>query len=188
MKSPIYLTIILTLAFGLSACGLDNIKSNADKRQYILDMRKDTLKKLYRVKPHARKVIRKAVGYAIFSNANVNIVLASVGGGYGVAVNNRTRRKTYMRMGELGFGLGLGVKGFRVIFAFHDRRTMRNFVNRGWNIGAHADIAAKANYMGKSYTGEALVGGMTIYHITKSGLALQATLKGTKFWKDKNLN
>jgi hypothetical protein len=29
---------------------------------------------------------------------------------------------------------------------------------------------------------------MTIFQLTKNGLALQAQLKGTKFWKDDELN
>jgi hypothetical protein len=29
---------------------------------------------------------------------------------------------------------------------------------------------------------------MEIYELTESGLALQATIQGTKYWKDKDLN
>jgi hypothetical protein len=36
--------------------------------------------------------------------------------------------------------------------------------------------------------GEALFDGITVYQLTKSGLALQATIKGTKYWKDDELN
>lgn len=188
MKSQLTLILSVAGALSFSGCSLNNLKTPAEKRQYIVDMKNDTLNQLYRVKPHARRVINKAVGYAVFSNANVNVVIASFSGGYGVAVDNRNGRKTYMRMGEVGLGLGLGLKDYRVIFAFHTHRSMKRFVNRGWNAGGHFDAAAKASDKGKSYTGEALIGGMTIYHITKSGLALQATLKGTKFWKDKELN
>jgi len=34
--------------------------------------------------------------------------------------NNKTGKYTYMKMGELGIGLGLGVKDFRAIFIFSD--------------------------------------------------------------------
>jgi hypothetical protein len=29
---------------------------------------------------------------------------------------------------------------------------------------------------------------MEVYQLTKNGLALQATVQGTKYWKDKELN
>jgi hypothetical protein len=35
---------------------------------------------------------------------------------------------------------------------------------------------------------ETVIPGVEIYQITKNGLALQATLQGTKYWKDKKLN
>jgi lipid-binding SYLF domain-containing protein len=91
-------------------------------------------------------------------------------------------------MGEVGIGLGLGVKDFRAVFIFHDRTTLTKFVNSGWEFGGHADAAAKAGDKGAAVGGEALIDGITIYQLTKSGLALEATVKGTKYWKDDELN
>jgi len=188
MKLLVSLPLLSILALSLSSCSLHKLKTPTEKRQHILNMKNNALNVLYRTKPHARRVIRKAVGYAVFKNANVNVIIASFAGGYGVAIDNRNGRKTYMRMGEIGIGLGIGVKDYRVIFAFHTRAAYRRFVRYGWNAGAHIDAAAKARHKGKSIAGEAQIGHMTIYSITKSGLALQATIKGTKFWRDKDLN
>jgi hypothetical protein len=33
-----------------------------------------------------------------------------------------------------------------------------------------------------------VIGDITIYQMTESGLALQATVNGTKYWKDDELN
>lgn len=93
-----------------------------------------------------------------------------------------------MKMGEVGIGLGLGVKDFRAVFIFHDRATLTKFVNSGWEFGGHADAAAKAGDKGAAVGGEALIDGITIYQLTKSERALQATVKGIKYWKDDELN
>ena len=58
----------------------------------------------------------------------------------------------------------------------------------GWAFGAQADAAAKASDKGAAVGGEATVDNITIYQLTESGLALQATVKGTKYWKDNSLN
>lgn len=100
----------------------------------------------------------------------------------------RTGRDTYMKMGEAGLGLGLGVKDFRAVFVFDNQATMNRFVESGWEFGAHADAAAKARDKGGAVGGEVLVDGITVYQITENGLALQATIKGTKYWKDDELN
>jgi hypothetical protein len=93
-----------------------------------------------------------------------------------------------MNMGEVGVGLGLGVKDFRGVFVFHSADTMTRFVEHGWAFVAQADAAAKASDKGAAVGGELTVDNITIYQLTKAGLALQATIKGTKYWKDCALN
>ena len=97
-------------------------------------------------------------------------------------------KKTYMNMAEGGVGFGIGAKDYRIVMVFHNEAAMRNFVEQGWTFGGNADAAAKAGTKGKSIEGEAYYGDVTVYTMTESGLALQATVKGTKFWKDDQLN
>lgn len=56
--------------------------SPAEDRQEYLAMKNKTLSDLYKVKPGAKAEIAKAPGYAVFSNANINVIFASFGGGY----------------------------------------------------------------------------------------------------------
>ena len=42
--------------------------------------------------------------------------------------------------------------------------------------------------MRRSPAAIATPGGMEIYQFTESGVSLQATVQGTKYWKDSNLN
>ena len=52
-----------------------------------------------------------------------------------------------------------------------------------------ADAAAKAGKAGGAYSGAVEVApGVWVYQMTKNGLALQLTLQGTKYYKDKDLN
>lgn len=172
----------------LNGCATSGATTEDQKRQAILSMKQKTLSDLYKAHPGAKSKIAKAPGYAVFSNANINVVLASFSGGEGVVKNNATGKHTYMKMGEVGVGFGLGVKDFRAVFVFHDHDTMNSFTTHGWEVGAHADAAAKAGEKGGAVGGEILLDGVTIYQLTESGLALQATVKGTKYWKDSELN
>tara|TARA_B100000959_G_C14913085_1_gene596007 strand:- start:309 stop:569 length:261 start_codon:yes stop_codon:yes gene_type:complete len=83
-------------------------------------MREEVFAELFRIKPDVRAQLSSAAGHAVFSNANVNIIFASFGGGRGVLQDNATGDETFMRMGEIGIGLGAGVKDFRAVFVFHD--------------------------------------------------------------------
>jgi len=178
----------LIIVFTLSACASMGSGTNAEKRTAILEMQQDALTKLYAKKPAAREELKASPGYAIFSNANVNLFLVSAGTGYGVVNDQLQNKKIYMNMAEGGVGFGIGAKDYRIVMVFHNAAAMRNFVENGWTFGGNADAAAKAGTKGKSIEGEAYYGDVTVYTMTESGLALQATVKGTKFWKDEALN
>lgn len=187
MKAIQTIILSMTVATLVSACAATG-STPQQKRANILQMKNDVLGELYKVKPQVKHMIRNAPGYAVFSNANVNIIFASFGGGYGVVKNNQTGKHTYMKMGEVGIGLGLGVKDFRAVFVFHDKQTMDRFIRSGWEFGGHADAAAKASSKGAAISGELLVDNISIFQLTETGLALQATIKGTRYWKDAELN
>ena len=188
MQRSIFSFLTLFMVLVLSGCVTTGATTENQKRKAILSMKQEVLSDLYKAHPGARSKIAKAPGYAVFSNANINIVLASFSGGEGVVKNNATGKHTFMKMGEIGIGFGLGVKDFRAVFVFHDHATMQKFVTHGWEVGAHADAAAKVGENGGAVGGEILLDGVTIYQLTESGLALQATVKGTKYWRDSQLN
>jgi len=148
-----------------------------------------TMQLLYKYAPEARQMVLRSYGYATFSNVGVNLVLFSAEGGKGMAHNNRTGINTYMNMASGGIGLGLGVKDFRAVFLFENKRAYDTFVNSGWEANAQADAAAKYEESGGSLNAAITVApGVRLYKLTQNGLALQATIQGTKYWKDTELN
>lgn len=185
MKKIKLLFILICLV--LSACTTSG-GSIAEKQQAVQDMKTQVLTELYEVKPDVEGQVSQATGYAVFSNANINLIFASFGGGYGVLRNNSTGQDTYMKMGEVGLGFGAGIKDFRILMVFHTQDALDRFMANGIAFGAQADAAAVADDQGVAFGGEVTVDNITIYQMTKAGLALQATIKGTRFWEDEELN
>lgn len=173
----------------LSACMSPQGDNAAAQRQDAQQMRSETLAKLYQVSPQAREQIAKAEGYAVFSNVGVNVIFLSAGSGWGITRDNRSGQDVYMKMVSGGVGLGLGVKDFRGVFVFTERGALDNFVEHGWDASGQADAAAKSGDKGGAFAGAIDVApGIKLYQITEHGLALQATIQGTKYWKDDDLN
>jgi lipid-binding SYLF domain-containing protein len=196
--------------------------STAEKKSNIRKQRDEMLAQLYTASPEMKKVLKKSAGYATFKQVNVNLLLLATANGYGVVVDNKAKKETFMKMGSLGGGIGAGVKDVRVSFVFHDAKVMKQFVEEGWQFGGQADAAAKYQDAGVSAeqnvkgsvsfrdgtvaagsstdlragteksdaTGAVVAtrGGMEVYQFTESGVALQATVSGTKYWKDSKLN
>lgn len=189
-RSPTRIVTVAALLLTLLACASPGMTRGTpdERRAAIQEMRNEVLAELYSLKPDTRAQIANASGYAVFSNANVNLILASFGGGIGVVRSNGSNDDTYMRMGEVGIGIGAGVKDFRAVFVFHNESALERFLDVGLSVGGQADAAAKAGDLGGAVGGEAIVDNVTVYQLTQSGLALQATVKGTRYWQDGDLN
>ncbi|MCK5138928.1 MAG: hypothetical protein KAQ85_03720 [Thermodesulfovibrionia bacterium] len=188
---PTYLkaSFVVLLSIFLVSCATPKGVTKQDQRAYALNMKNKTLSDLYKEKPETRAMIKKAAGYGVFSNIGSYLLFLSTGGGYGVVVDNSTGKKTYMKMAQVGAGLGVGIKDFRVIFIFRNRKVLNDFIEKGWEFGGQADAAVKSGEKGLAAGGEIYIeSDIIIYQITEAGVALQATVGGTKYWKDKDLN
>jgi lipid-binding SYLF domain-containing protein len=182
--------IATTLALVLLASGLASAGDSPDEKQAkARKMADQTLKDLYKMEPKAQGEIEKSAGYAVFNNMGTNLLLLSTARGSGIAVNSKTKQETLMKMISAGAGLGVGVKDYRVIFVFESDKAFTEFLDSGWSGSAQADAAAKAGDKGSAESGALEVApDVWVYQITKNGLALQATLQGTKYYKDDDLN
>ena len=79
-----------------------------------------------------------------------------------------------------------------LMYSFPDSipiETLTHFINEGWQGGAQADAALKSEDKGEAIaTAIDVAPGIRLYQLTESGIALQATVQGTKYWKDDELN
>jgi lipid-binding SYLF domain-containing protein len=196
--------------------------SVVEKQGNVRKQRDQMLAELYAAKPELKERLKKAAGYATFNQKDLNLFLLASGSGYGVLVDNKTGKETFMRVASLGGGVGMGVKDLRVIFIFNDAGTLNQFKESGWQFGGKADAAAKykdtgvsaeqnvkanvdfregtvaagsstdaraaAGKEGQTAGNVASGGPMEVYQFTESGVSLQATVAGTKYWKDSKLN
>jgi lipid-binding SYLF domain-containing protein len=162
-------------------------------------MSKQALADLYKEKPGVKARLEKAAGYAVFSDVNVKIFMLGNGQGYGMAVDNATKKETFMRMAELGGGVGLGMSDFRAAMIFHDKQAFKSFIETGMEFSGKTSAEAQSSDQGMSARQEMkaagagaddvqLVQNVEVYQMTKTGVMAQAMLSGTKYWKDSDLN
>jgi lipid-binding SYLF domain-containing protein len=193
MKKQLLLILLVAAMAMPAAAGLFSAKGDnaEEKRAAVRKQRDKILEQLYAAHPEAKEKIQKAVGYGTFNNKNMNLFLLSTGHGYGMVVD-KDGKETFMAMGSLGGGVGLGAKDLSVVFVFKDAGVMNKFIESGWQFGGEADATAKAGDKGGAAAkeGAADTGAnvFEIYQMTDTGVALQATVAGTKYWKDKDLN
>lgn len=191
-RSLVCLLVLLSVSF--VSCRTPEGETVAEKRASVRKMRDTTLADLYKERPDAKGAATTAVGYAVFSSIGTNLGLLSTARGYGIHHDNGTGKETYMKMMSLGGGVGVGVKDFRVIFFFFDKDAMNRFVEQGIDFKGQADAAAQTAEedgidMNATQNLEgAVTAKVAVFQMTEAGLVGQATLQGTKYSVDEELN
>jgi lipid-binding SYLF domain-containing protein len=185
------ISITLLLSFTVTPVPLlaDSKEEIKQEKADIRKMAKETLSRLYKVQASAKNAVSKSAGYAVFSNFGLKIFVAGTGTGKGIIIDNKTKKETFMKMVELQAGLGMGIKKFRLIWVFEYHKDVNEFINSGWELGGQTSAAAKLDDEGGSFAGAMSVSpGIWLYQLTDDGLALELTGKGTKYYKDDDLN
>ena len=145
-----FMTLMLVLVVSTFALAADQAKVEKE-RQDIRKRTKEILAQLYKAQPSARANVQKSAGYAVFSNFGMKIFVAGSGTGKGVAVDNKSKKETFMKMIELQAGLGFGVKKFSLVWVFENSDALAKFVNAGFEIGAQGSAGAKYGEKGAAF-------------------------------------
>lgn len=158
----------------------EEIRARVDKMAF------DTLDQLFSEDPEAQLLFDSGYGYAVFEVRQVSLTVTA-GYGYGVAVSGDGTQRAYMKMvtGGLGFSKGVGGYASQWVILFEDEEAFRGFVEQGFDASAEATgLAAteQANLAARYRQGVAF------YRVTKGGLLVAATVTGTRFWPDPELN
>ena len=154
------------------------------KQAKIGETAQESLDEVFKGNKAAKELYNNSYGWAAFDNLKIAWGFSG-GGGNGVAVIKNNGARTYMKMGTVGVGLGVGVQKYQVVFLFQDEETFNNFVEKGWQADAGATASAGKN---AAEVKTNFINGLAIYQITEKGLMLNADLAGTKYWLDDKLN
>jgi hypothetical protein len=111
------------------------------KQAKIDETAQESLDEVLKESKGAKELYNNSYGWAAFDNLKIAWGFSG-GGGNGVAVNKKTGARTYMKVGTVGVGLGLGAQKYQVVFLFQDEKTFKNFVDKGWQADATAQATA----------------------------------------------
>ena len=154
------------------------------RRMTVDAMAGETLERLMILRPKAKELFEKSYGYAVFDSFKFGVGLSGAGGS-GVAVDRKSGKRVYMKMGSAGIGLTLGGQKYYVIFLMQDSQTFDRFVTSGWYADASARAAAGSE---GGASGTAFVNGLAIFQINKAGLMASLDISSTWYSRDDELN
>jgi len=127
--------------------------------------------------PEIRELVAKSYGYALLSRDNLTIWFAGFGGGYGVAVENSTGKRTYLKDAHINLDLGFDFRDYRSLLIFNNALAFKNYLTGSWDCGVNAEVALTSRDRWFEDSAEnTFLNGVTYYEFTDSGGALRLGL------------
>jgi lipid-binding SYLF domain-containing protein len=178
---------LLALSFTAAsaiAADPDAAKKQAEIRSKV----SASLNDFYKADPKLKAEVEKAAGYGVFGTYGLSFLVGGAGGA-GLVHDNKTKKDTFMNIGQASAGLQVSASETNYLFVFKDAASMQQFIDSGWEASAAASAGAGTGK--KTVEAGAGAGAFTggkLYTLTKTGLQAGGAVGGTKVWKDKDLN
>jgi hypothetical protein len=153
--------------------------SSQEKRDFLVELEQETLAELVERYPDAEAEIDSAVGYAVFSNKVAKIPMVGAGEGIGFVFDRTSGDRTFLKVGRLDLGGGLGVREYRLVVLFFDEKKLMELASGKLELGAGVEAGAKDKDVG---TGAGGIAGSrkkthVLYQLSDKGVTATVTIR-----------
>lgn len=185
-----FLQFILFSLILMTASTVLAAKETPDQlRAKLNDMSGQVLARMYQKYPSSRSAVQNSYAYCTISASSVKWGFWGDDRGRGVAVNNYTGERIYVKMKEVSLGVNFGAKEYDLLFLIANKEAWDSFVSGNIKFGTEASAQASDGVSGDTFANATIVAnGVWVYQLDKKGLAFELTLKGAKISPYKNLN
>ena len=117
------------------------------------------------------------MGYAVVSNRVAKIPFVGAGEGIGVVFDAKTGERTYLKVGRLDIGGGLGAREYRMVILFFDQGLLENLASGKLEAGAKdKDIGTGAGGVVGSRNEKRV-----LYQLSDAGVSATFTVRAIRY-------
>jgi hypothetical protein len=168
---------LVTAALFTIGCSTPKGTLPSEKAASIQLMHDESMPMFIERHPEIRDLVAKSYGYALLSRDNLTIWFVGFGGGYGVAVEKSTGKRTYLKDAHINLDLGFDFRDYRSLLIFNNPTAFKNFITGSWDCGVNAEVALTSRDRWFEDSAEnTFLSGVTYYEFTDSGGALRLGL------------
>jgi len=182
-RQIVTLTLVVLAMLSAVACSTYRKMPAEEKRAFLAELEETTLAELVEQRPDAQDDLDNAVGYAIFSNTTTKIPFVGAGEGIGVVVDATTDERTYLKVGRLDVGGGLGVRKYRLVVIFFETEALQKLASGKVELGAGVEAGAGSDDVGTGPGG--IAGSRTeeyvLYQLSEAGVSATFTVRAIKY-------
>lgn len=181
---------LLTLICLFATSAITFAKMSPEETRAKLDkMSVEVLDRMYAKYPESRSAVENSYGYCTISSSSVKFGFWGDDHGRGVAVNNETGKRIYVKMKEVSLGVNFGAKEYDLLFVIQNQTAWERFISGNIKFGSEVSAQASDGVNGDTFAEATLVAnGVWVYQLDKKGLAFELSLKGARISPYRTLN
>ncbi len=190
MKKIFVQIIFLSMVLILSMQAMTFAKSSPEETRAKIDkMSVEVLEKMYSKYPESKKAVENAYAYCTISASGVKWGFVGDDHGRGVAVNNHTDKRIYMKMKEVSLGVNFGAKEYDLLFVIQNKEAWERFISGNIKFGSEVSAQASDGITGDTFANATVIAnGVWVYQLDKKGLAVELSFKGARISPFRTLN
>ena len=190
MKKFFSRLVLLTLVCLFATSAVTFAKESPDELRSKLDkMSVEVLNKMYAKYPESKSAVKNAYAYCTISSSSVNWGFLGSDRGRGLAYNQNTGKKIYVKMSEVKLGLSVGAKEYDLLFIIQNQSAWDRFISGSIKFGSEVSAQATDGVKGGTFTNATVIAnGVWVYQLDKKGMAAELSFKGAQIKPYKTLN
>ena len=189
MKRKFFQLILFALVLMTASTVLAAKKTPDEQRAELNEMSRQVLARMYQKYPSAERAMQSVYAYCTISASSVKWGFLGDDHGRGVAVNNKTGERIYMKMKEVSVGVNFGAKEYDLLFLIANKEAWDRFISGNIKFGTEVSAQASDGVNGDTFADATIVAnGVWVYQLDKKGLAVELSFKGARISPYRTLN
>lgn len=182
MKKILILVSILML---VSACSSMTVSEKQDKRLKLDEMAAMAITGLVEQDPGLQQKINDSFGYAVANMKVTKVPVVGAGGGEGVFIDNKTKKRIYFTVSRFDIGGGWGARSYKILLIIDSQEMMGRLHGGTWEF--QAGVEASAGTAAAEGSSGALAQGYTVHVLSDGGASATATARVIRIKVDSEL-
>jgi len=166
---------LILLSILLAACSTMSSEEKSSKRAELDAMAQAAIAGLVKQDETLQQEIDDALGYAVANMKVTKVPIVGAGGGEGVFVNNKTKKRRYFTVSRFDIGGGWGVRSYKVLMVIDSPEVLERLNGGVWEF--QAGVEASAGTVAAEGSSAALNSGYTVHVLSDGGASATATAR-----------
>jgi hypothetical protein len=152
-----------------------SVTERETKKNDLDNMAEKTIAGMIKQDAGLQKKIDKALGYGVANMKVTKVPIIGAGGGEGVFVNSKTKKRTYFTVTRLDIGGGWGARSYKILMVVDSKEILDSMKGGYWefNSGVEASVGT-ASADNSSHPADA---GFSLHVLSDGGASATATVR-----------